>query len=224
MNAKAPHRDDQQGLVVLSDPQSPAAEAYRTLHTNLRFSSLGQGIRTILFTSAGPDEGKSTTLANLAVVTAQTGLQVIVVDCDLRKPTLHEIFRLSNDRGFTSAFLDGASDSLPVQPTTVVGLSVLTSGPLPPTPVELLSHEHTPRIFRSLLDSADLVMLDSPPAAAVADASVLAPCTDGVVLVIDARRTRRDQARRAKEQLQRVNSRILGVVLNNARVSAVGYA
>jgi non-specific protein-tyrosine kinase len=224
MSLKSPRGADRSGLVVLSDPKSPAAEAYRTLHTNLRFSSVGDSVRHILFTSAGPDEGKTTTLANLAVVTAQTGLKVVAVDCDLRKPSLHQLFGLPNEQGFTSAFLDRAHGRPFIQPTSIEGLSVVTSGPLPPTPVELLGHEQTTRIFSFLLETADMIMVDSPPATAVADASVLAPRADGVVLVFDARRTRREQARRAKEQLLRVNARILGVVLNNARIDTVGYA
>jgi capsular exopolysaccharide synthesis family protein len=211
------------GLVVVSDPRSAAAEAYRTLHTNLRFILVGQSVRTILFTSAGPNEGKSTTLANLAVVTAQTGAKVLVVDCDLRKPSLHQTFSLPNERGFTSAFLEADFESLPVQRTSVEGLSVLTSGPLPPTPAELLSHEQTARIFAALAKTVDVIMVDSPPVTAVADASILAPRADGVVLVLDARHTRREQARRAKEQLERVNAHILGVVLNNTRVSVAAY-
>jgi capsular exopolysaccharide synthesis family protein len=210
-------------LVTLADPRSAAAEAYRTLRTNIRFSSLDQPARSILFTSPRQHEGKSTTLANLAVIAAQAGSRVVVVDCDLRRPSLHEVFGVPNTSGFTDALLKESPDVISYQPGPIAGLRVLTSGPLPPNPAELLSLDRVDNLLKILSGDADLVLLDSPPAAGVADASILAPRVDGVVLVVDATRTRRDPAIRAKEQLERVGARILGVVINRAHVDNANF-
>jgi non-specific protein-tyrosine kinase len=203
-------------LVTVVKPRSPAAEAYRTLRTNLRFSGVDRPVRTVLFTSSVQDEGKSTVLANLGVAAAQAGTRVALLDCDLRRPSLHEIFELPNSTGFTSLFLED-SDEPPLQTTAVPGLCVLSSGPLPPNPADLLASERFDAAIEAMQRTVDLVLVDSPPAAVVADASIIAPRLDGVVLVVDSRRTRRDKARRAQEQLERVHARILGVVLNNVR-------
>jgi capsular exopolysaccharide synthesis family protein len=210
-------------LVTLTDPRSPSAEAYRTLRSNIKFSSLDHPIRTLLVTSAGADEGKSTTLCNLAVTFAQTGTSTIVVDCDLRRPTVHEIFDLSNDKGLTSALLDTKGEDIPLQPTAVPGLRVLTAGPVPPNPADLLGTERMQRIIETLNTSAELVLFDSPPVALVADAAVLASRLDGVILVISAGKTRREVAGRVKGILEKANARVLGVVLNNARVDTRLY-
>lgn len=210
-------------LVTLAQPRSAAAEAYRTLRTNIRFSSIERPAKTILFTSPGQREGKTTTLANLAVIAAQAGSRVIAIDCDLRRPFLHEVFGLPNTTGFTDLLLHDAPEELAAQDGPIPGLKVLTSGALPPNPAELLSLDRVDAMLGELGKGADLVLLDSPPAAAVADASILAPRVDGVVLVIDATRTRREHAQRAKEQLERVNARLLGVVLNRAKLDRAGY-
>jgi non-specific protein-tyrosine kinase len=210
-------------LVALTQPRSAAAEAYRTLRINIRFRSLDRPARTILFTSPGPREGKSTTLANLAIIAAQAGSRVVAVDCDLRKPALHTLFGVPNSPGLADLVLDDLPRKIPTQVSLVKGLWILPSGALPPNPAELLSLERVDHLLASLLHDADLLMLDSPPAAAVADASILGPRVDGVVLVIDATHTRREQARRAKEQLERVNAHILGVVLNRARTDSSTY-
>jgi capsular exopolysaccharide synthesis family protein len=203
------------GLVALRDPRSPVAEAYRALRTNIQFSSLDTPLRTLLVTSAGPDEGKSTTLANLAIVIAEGGTRVLAVDCDLRRASLHTLFDLDNSRGLTSLFLNDAGETLPLQDTAVPNLQVLTSGPLPPNPSELLGSRQMTRVLETLRDAAELVLFDAPPVVAVTDAALLAPRVDGVLLVVDAGATRRDTARRARAQLEKVNARLLGVVLNN---------
>lgn len=210
-------------LVTLRDPHNVAAEAYRTLRTNIRFRGIERPVRSLLFTSPGQQEGKSTTLANLAVLWAQAGTRVIAVDCDLRRPALHTIFGTANTRGLTSCLVDEPTAPIPVQDVSVPGLRLLPSGPQPPNPAELLTSERVDRVLAMLLEDADLIMLDSPPAGVVADASILAPRVDGVILVLDATRTSREHARRAKEQLERVNAQILGAVLNRARVDTSGY-
>ncbi len=204
------------GLVAARSPQSQAAEAYRTLRTNIQFSSLDRDLRTLLVTSAGPSEGKSTVLANLAITIAESGRRVIAADCDLRRPGLHRLFGLRETPGLTTMLLEGDADP-PLQTTAVPHLRVLASGPLPPNPAELLASERMAGVISRLAEHADLVLFDSPPVAAVSDAAVLAARVDGVLLVVDAGRTRRDTARQAKEQLERVGARLLGVVLNNVK-------
>jgi non-specific protein-tyrosine kinase len=209
-------------LVTLTQPRSPAAEAYRALRTNLIFSSLDRPLATLLVTSAAPDEGKSTTLANLAVTIAQGGRRTVVVDCDLRRPTQHTLWGLSaGGRGLTSMVLE--SDGLSNPPLTNVGienLSVLPSGPLPPNPADLLGSRRMEEIVAALKARADMVLFDAPPVLAVTDAALLASKLDGVLLVVEAGGTRREHAQRAKELLEKLNIRIVGVVLNNAPVDS----
>jgi capsular exopolysaccharide synthesis family protein len=205
-------------LITVADPRSPVSEAYRTLRTNLDFSSLDKPLKTMLVTSAGPEEGKSTVLANLAVTTAQTGRKVILVDCDLRRPTLHNMFNLKNDAGLTTMVVDDAAmESPPLQNTWVEGLRLVSSGPLPPNPSELLGSRRMEEIVAALLERADVVLFDAPPVVAVTDAAVLATKVDGVLLVINAGGTKRDYARAAKARLEKVNANLLGAVLNNVR-------
>ena len=205
-------------LITVADPRSPVSEAYRTLRTNLDFSSLDKPIKTMLITSAGPEEGKSTVLANLAVTTAQAGRKVILVDCDLRRPTLHNIFNLKNDVGLTTMVVnDAAMESPPLQDTGVEGLQLVSSGPLPPNPSELLGSRRMEEIIAALLERADVVLFDAPPVVAVTDAAVLATKVDGVLLVINAGGTKRDYARAATARLEKVNANLLGAVLNNVR-------
>ena len=209
-------------LVAIRDPRSPAAEAYRTLRTNIQFSSLDRPLHTLLATSTAPDEGKSTTLANLAVTIAQSEQRIILVDCDLRRPSLHALFGLPNDQGLTSALLEGEEAALPLLPTEVPGLSLLPSGPLPPRPADLLGSRRMEALIARLRAEADIVLFDTPPVIAVTDAAVLATRVDGVLLVLEAGRTRRDRAREARALLDKVKAHIVGVVLNNAKLEA-GY-
>ncbi|RME48802.1 MAG: polysaccharide biosynthesis tyrosine autokinase [Chloroflexi bacterium] len=217
--------EEQAKLVTLSDPRSPVAEAYRSLRTNLEFSSLDEPLRTMVVTSPAPEAGKSTTLANLAVTMAQAGKQVILVDCDLRRPSLHEIFGVSNTTGLTSVILDDTTSAPPLRETGVPGLKLLTSGPLPPNPAELLGSRRMADLIRALREQADIVLFDAPPVIAVTDAAILASQVDGVLLVLNAGVTRREHAQRAKAALEKVNARLIGTVLNNVKLdtSLYGY-
>jgi len=211
-------------LITLSDPRSPAAEAFRTLRTNIYFSSLDRSIHTLLVTSVAPSEGKSTTLANLAVAMAQGDKKTILVDSDLRRPTLHTVFGLNNDAGLTSLFMDVKG---PIEPALnevgVPNLQVLTSGPLPPNPAEVLGSQRMLDVIAALKNRADMVLFDAPPVVAVTDAAVLGTRVDGVLLVINAGHTRREHAKRAKTQLEKLNIRVVGVVLNGVSAdSALG--
>jgi non-specific protein-tyrosine kinase len=209
-------------LIALRDPRSAAAEAYRTLRTNIQFSSLDKPLHTLMATSTAPDEGKSTTLANLAVTIAQAEQRVILVDCDLRRPSLHTFFDLPSEPGLTNIILEQDERPLPLQATAVSGLSLLTSGPLPPRPADLLGSRRMEALIARLRAEADIVLFDTPPVVAVSDAAVLAPRVDGVLLVLQAGHTRRDRAREARKQLEKVKANIVGVVLNNARLET-GY-
>jgi capsular exopolysaccharide synthesis family protein len=209
-------------LITLRDPGSAAAEAYRTLRTNLLFSSLDKPLHTLLITSSAPGEGKSTSLANLAVTMAEAEQSVLAVDCDLRRPSLHTLFGLPNEQGLTSAILQGEG-GLPIQETSVPGLRLLTSGPLPPRPADLLGSKRMGALIERLRGEADIVLFDTPPVVAVTDAAVLAPRVDGVLLVLHAGHTRRDRAREARHILEKVKANIVGVVLNGAKQER-GYA
>lgn len=207
-------------LVALRDPRSPTSEAYRTLRTNIQFSSLDKPLHTLLATSTSLDEGKSITLANLAVTMAQAEQRVILVDCDLRRPGLHSIFGLPNEHGLTSVILEQGEAPLPLQQTDVPGLSLLASGPLPPRPADLLGSRRMEALIERLQAEADVVLFDTPPVTAVTDAAVLATRLDGVLLVFQAGKTRRDRAREARRMLEKVKANIVGVVLNNARLES----
>ena len=206
-------------LVTVTESRSPISEAYRTLRTNLDFAGLDRALKTLVITSAGMSEGKSTTLANLAIVSAQAGRRVILVDADLRRPSLHQIFGLANDAGLTTMMMDDAAlASPPLSQTKVEGLSVLTSGPLPPNPAEVMGSRRMEEIIAALAERADQVLFDTPPVVAVTDAAVLATKVDGVLLVVSAGHTRRDHARAAIQRLQQINARLVGAVLTNVQV------
>ena len=204
-------------LVTFLNPKSPVSEAYRILRTNIQFSSLDKPIHTLLVTSANPSEGKSTTAANLAAVMAQTGQKVVLIDTDLRRPVIHKVFDVPNNLGLTNALLtppDASTLQHLIQPTQVKNLSVLTSGPLPPNPSELLGSRRMADLIEALKSMADIIIFDSPPALAVTDSAVLARQLDGVLLVVDSGETREPLARRAAEELGKVGAHILGVALN----------
>ncbi len=203
-------------LVMLADPHSPAAEAYRSLAANLQFAYGDRQLQTIGITSAAEGEGKSTTVANLALALAQSGRRVIVVDADLRRPGQHTLFGVLRDEGLANVLL-GDQTSLPLQETPSSGLRILASGPPPANPLEALASRRFDQVLALARAQADFVLVDTPPAGALADAAVLAPRLEGVLLVVSAGRTKRDLARRAREQLERVNANLLGVVLTDVR-------
>lgn len=211
-------------LITLTNPRSPITEAYRTLRTNLEFSSLDKPIRSMVVTSAAPEEGKSTTLANLAVTMAQAGKRVILVDCDLRRPSLHRVFDVKTAPGFTDMMRDDAlMKNPPLQETQVPALRLLASGTLPPNPSELLASRRMSDVIAALQQHADVILFDAPPIIAVTDAAVLASKVDAVLLVLSAGKTKREHARKAKALLDKVNARLIGTVLNNVKGEASLY-
>jgi non-specific protein-tyrosine kinase len=207
-------------LITMTDPRSPASEAYRTLRTNLEFSSLEHPLRSLLVTSAA-GAAKSGMVANLAVIMAEGGRNVILVDGDLRRPALHEIFHLENERGLSGLVRPGlglADQDFMTQESGVDGLRVLTSGPLPQNPSVLLGAPEMKLVIDALTAQADLVLFDAPPILAVTDASLLAARVDGTLLVVRARGTRREHVLQAKSLLEKVNARLVGAALTNARL------
>jgi capsular exopolysaccharide synthesis family protein len=204
-------------LITLTNPQSAAAEAYRTLRTNLYFATLEMPAKTIVVTSPAPGEGKTTALANLAVVLAQAEKRVIVVDADLRHPSLHELFDVQNGRGLADMLADEqAVKDPPLCATAVPGLSVLTSGSVKSNPLDLLNSRRMAAIIAGLTTPADVVLFDAPPVMVASDAAILASQTDGVLLVVNIGKTRREQAQQARELLNRAHARLLGAVMLNA--------
>jgi capsular exopolysaccharide synthesis family protein len=190
-------------LVTLANPRSAAAEAYRTLRTNIQLSSIDSPVRALLVTSASADEGKSTTLANLAVAFAQAGQRVVIVDSDLRRPSLHTIFGVANERGLTTMLLEDDAPA-PLVETSVPGLRLLASGPIPPNPSELLGSKRVEQAIERLRADADLLLFDAPPVLAVSDAAVLSRRVDAAMLIVSAGRTGRAPARgRAHERDRR---------------------
>jgi capsular exopolysaccharide synthesis family protein len=208
-------------LAGLLYPRSSVAEAYRMLRANVEFASVDEPLHTLLVTSAAPGEGKTMTASNLAIVFAQAGRTVILVDADLRRPGVHVMFDLPNIRGLTTMMRDDTVglDTV-VHTTEQANLRILTTGPLPPNPAELLGSHRMQAVLETLLRNADLVIFDSPPLQAVTDAAVLSSFTDGTLLVIDAGRSRRRVVRMAMESLTRAGANAIGAVLN--RVPARG--
>ncbi|OCT11020.1 capsular biosynthesis protein [Paenibacillus pectinilyticus] len=204
-------------LITDIRPKSQVSEAYRTLRTNIQFSSIDHMMKTVLITSAQPAEGKSTTAANLSVAYAQEGKKVLLIDADLRKPTIHHYFAKSNRYGLTSTLANQTEIEEVIFKTTVENLFIITSGPIPPNPSELLMSQKMTALLADMATQFDMIIIDSPPTLAVADAQILATKCDGVVMVISEGKVKRDVARKAIENLERVQAKILGVVLNNKR-------
>ncbi|MGQ9787432.1 MAG: polysaccharide biosynthesis tyrosine autokinase [Anaerolineae bacterium] len=212
-------------LVTARHPRSSIAEAYRTLRTNIQFSTLDKPARTLLVTSPGSLEGKSVTSANLAVSMAQAGLKTVLVDADLRRPAQHKIFGLPNQQGLTNALLQPGEPSPDghLQATQIENLRILTSGPIPPNPSELLGSARMQALLQKLKEENDVVIFDSPPVLVVTDASVLATRVDGVVMVTDSGHTRRDMVVRAQDALRKVGANLLGGVVNRLSARSGGY-
>lgn len=204
-------------LVTMTQPRSAAAEQYRSLRTSLEFLGVGQPLRKVLVTSAVPESGKSLTAANLALSLAQSGKLTLLVDADLRRPSQHHLFGLPNLSGLTTAVARGESVSGLMSPGPISNLKILTSGPIPPNPSEILGSEPMRQLLDQLSQEADMVIVDSPPVVGFTDAVILSDRNDGVVYVVRSGFNSRKMDQKALELLHQVNARILGVVLNGVR-------
>jgi capsular exopolysaccharide synthesis family protein len=211
-------------LALIEEKRSPVAEAYRHLRTSLLLSSAGQPPKTILVTSSQPSEGKTTTAVNTAVMLAQTGAEVLILDCDLRRPRIHAHFGLANTRGVTN-YLSGDTNIADIvqEYDKLPNLKIITSGPVPPNSAELLGSEEMRRLITLLSDNFTHIIIDSPPAISFTDASILSTMVDGVMLVVHGGRSSRAVVRRAKQQLLDVGAHIYGIVLNNVKLESSNY-
>lgn len=201
--------------MTISHPGASASEAYRTLRTNLIFSQSARAHRTLVVTSASPSEGKTTTAVNLAIAFAQQGVRVLLVDCDLRRPRIDQIFGIACEPGLFALAVEEERTEVVIRETEVEGLFVLPAGVVPPNPGELLGGAAMRRLLDRLSDAYDLVILDTPPVLLAGDASILAAGADGVLFVVRAGETDREAARAALQQLGTVGARIVGAILND---------
>lgn len=210
-------------LVTQNDPKNPAAEAYRVIRTGIQFAQAGKELQTIALTGCTPNEGKSTTIANLAVVLTQAGKSVLLIDCDMRNPTVHKNFNLSNKVGLSSCISMGTALSDAVQKTSIEGLYALTGGVIPPNPSELLGSEQMKNVLQRAKEQYDYVLIDTPPVMPVTDALIVSRFVDGMILVIASAEVKVEMARDVKNQLVNAGANILGVVLNKVRSEHHGY-
>lgn len=212
------------GLVSYTEPNGMIAEQFKTIRTNIQFSSVDKQLQSILFTSSEPSEGKSTISNNMAVTWADQGTKVVLVDADLRRPTVHRSFDVSNRMGLTNYLSGNADLSAVVRETMVKDLSVITSGPVPPNPAELLGSKRIENLLGELTAEFDLVIVDAPPVNTVTDAQLLASRIDGTVLVVPQGIADKNGVRRAKQLLETVHANILGTVMNRVTAQkSVGY-
>ena len=209
-------------IITHTNRKSPVSEAYRTLRTNIQFSSIDKKVKTIVVTSANMSEGKTTTITNLAETFAQAGNRVIVIDADLRRPRVHQLFNLENQTGVTNVL---AGQVELKQAIAVAGsdVHVMTSGPVPPNPSELLGSEKMKELIRVLSEHYDIVLFDTPPVNAVTDAAILSTVVDGVILAVASGKTDIEGGKRAMKSLQAVNANLLGAVMTMIPVSKKRY-
>jgi len=210
-------------LITLEQTKSPISEAYRTLRTNVQFTSVDSETKKIMITSSGPQEGKSSTVANLAVSMAQAGKSVLVVDADLRNPTQHKLFGVDNGLGLSVALAQDLDYRKYVQETAVPGVMLLTGGPVPPNPAELVGSKRMKGLIEEASKQFGMVLIDTPPIIAVTDAAILAQEVDGVILVLASGEVNKEYAQKAKGQLDKVGAKILGAVLNKVDLKSSEY-
>ncbi|MGH4140131.1 CpsD/CapB family tyrosine-protein kinase [Clostridium sp.] len=210
-------------MITLKNPKSRSAEAFRTLRTNIQFSSLDKEFKSIVITSSGAGEGKSTVLSNLAITMAESGKTVILVDCDFRKPSIHKKMGITNSVGLTNILVQDVKKEECIVKTDVNNLSILTSGPIPPNPAELLGTQKMKNFMEILKSEYDIVLIDAPPVLAVTDAQILATIADGVIFVASYGEAQKDALVDAKELIDKVGGKILGIVFNKVPEAVSGY-
>lgn len=210
-------------LISIQNPNSPVSEAFKTLRTNIKFSSVDKNLKTIAITSTGKGEGKSTVLANLAVTMSQDNERVLLVDCDLRRPTVHKRFHTSNLQGLSNILTQQNTITDVIQKTQIQGLDVITSGPKPPNPSEMLGSKAMQDFIDQVSKYYDRVLLDAPPIGIVTDAAILTTMVEGVIFAIAAKEAPIEAAKHAKELLETVGANIIGVILNKVPTGRSGY-
>lgn len=212
-----------EALTTITDPTGGASEDYRTLRTSLLYSLVDGPPKAIVITSPGPGEGKSTTCANLGVVLAQAGKKTLLVDCDLRKPRIHQLFGIRNVEGIVNVLVGERNLEEVAQDADAHELKVITSGPIPPNPSELLGSSRFADLLEQARQNFDYLLLDTPPVEAVSDATILAGQTNGTLLVFDARNTRKGAVRQCVHGLQSVGANVLGTVMNSVKTGKGSY-
>jgi capsular exopolysaccharide synthesis family protein len=208
-------------LITHFAPKSPISEAYRTLRTNIQYSKIDRHIKTVLVTSSGMGEGKSTSVANLAITFAQTGAKTLLVDTDLRRPVLHGIFSYPRNEGLTNVLLGRLTLEEVLKPTKIDNLFLITSGMLPPNPSELLSSQVMEKFIAEISTKFDVALFDTPPVIAVTDAAVLATKLDGCILVVRSGKTNREALFRSKVLLENVKANVFGILVNGVNVERI---
>lgn len=202
-------------LVTHYSPKSPISEAFRTMRTNIHFADPDHLITTLLVTSAGPSEGKSTIVSNLAITIANSGRKTLLIDCDLRKPNLHNLFETDRDPGLTNILSGKMSQEEGIRDTKIENLSLITSGPIPPNPTEMVDSQVMRSQIESFQKDFDMILFDSPPIVAVTDAAIISSYTAGVLLVVELGRSRGSSVNRGIDLLDKVKANLLGIVTNN---------
>lgn len=206
-------------LITLSDPHSMVSESYKMFRTNLSYLNIDQEKKVILFTSTTSEEGKTTSIANTAISFAQAGKKVLLIECDLRKARVHELFRLPQEPGLTNMLVDkkGLSEVIQIK-SEISNLHILTSGPLPPNPSEMLSSHLFEKLILEARADYDMILIDAPPVLSVTDAAIISKVVDGVVLIIAYKETKKEAAKKAQKTLNKVNAHILGVLMTKAEI------
>lgn len=220
---KQPLQNVARKLVTNENPKSIVSEQFRTVRTNINFSMPDKELKTLLFTSSSPGEGKSTSAANVAIVFAQEGKKVLLVDADMRKPTMHYTFHTTNTTGLSNLLTKQWMLEEVTKVTKIEGLHLITSGPIPPNPAELIGSNSMGSLIEELITQYDIVIFDAPPLLSVADAQILSNKCDGTILVINAGTTEKDSVVKAKESLVSAKANILGTLMNNFKLEKDHY-
>lgn len=210
-------------LITHQEPKSRITEQYRNIRTNIEFTSVDSSIRSIMVTSANPGEGKTTTVANLAVVFGQQGKKVLVIGADLRKPSIQDLFAAHASNGLTNVLSGQTNVMQCIQKTDIENVYVMASGPIPPNPAELLGNRVMDEVLLEAYNMFDIVLIDTPPVLAVTDAQILANKCDGIILVVRSEKTEKDKIVKTKQILDKASGKILGVVLNDKKEEQEQY-
>ncbi|MCR6546859.1 CpsD/CapB family tyrosine-protein kinase [Dehalobacterium formicoaceticum] len=211
-------------LIALNDPHSAVAERYKIFRTNLNYMNVDQVDKVIMFTSSMTNEGKTTSIANTAITFATSGKKVLLVDCDLRKSSLHKMFNLAQMPGLVNLLVEKLNLIDVVQKIEEFdNLDIITSGPQPPNPAEILATQTFDRMITEAREKYDIILIDSPPVLSIADASVLCRTVDGVVLIIALNETKKDDAKMAKKALEKVGAKILGTLICKSDIKKHHY-